>query len=194
MNFRSIPPLVTALCALAFLPASAAGKPNIIVIMADDLGYGDLSCYGATTFKTPHIDALAGNEGAKGRTVLIQQDNGGKENFGLRAGQWKLTRHDKKKAFNTRFKKTSPATTSQNSNSSTFRGTRLKRRTLSRKTPKLSPVSRESWKPRSRKAGPAPEIKGLGKNSPRILKNSPSLLKKYCQTDPLLLAFRPPLG
>jgi len=34
-------------------------KPNIIVIMADDLGYGDLSCYGATVFKTPHIDKLA---------------------------------------------------------------------------------------------------------------------------------------
>ncbi|MGD1977843.1 MAG: arylsulfatase [Akkermansiaceae bacterium] len=39
--------------------AAAAEKPNVIVIMADDLGYGDLSCYGATTFKTPHIDSLA---------------------------------------------------------------------------------------------------------------------------------------
>jgi arylsulfatase A len=37
----------------------AADKPNVIVIMADDLGYGDLSSYGATAFKTPHIDQLA---------------------------------------------------------------------------------------------------------------------------------------
>ena len=35
------------------------GRPNIIVIMADDLGYGDLSCYGATDLKTPNIDRLA---------------------------------------------------------------------------------------------------------------------------------------
>lgn len=33
--------------------------PNVIVIMADDLGYGDVSCYGATALKTPHIDRLA---------------------------------------------------------------------------------------------------------------------------------------
>lgn len=34
-------------------------KPNVIVIMADDLGYGDLSCYGANDFETPYIDQLA---------------------------------------------------------------------------------------------------------------------------------------
>lgn len=34
-------------------------KPNVIFILADDLGYGDLSCYGQEKFKTPHIDALA---------------------------------------------------------------------------------------------------------------------------------------
>lgn len=34
-------------------------KPNVIIIMTDDQGYGDLSCMGATDFKTPHIDALA---------------------------------------------------------------------------------------------------------------------------------------
>ena len=33
--------------------------PNVIYILADDLGYGDLSCYGQQKFKTPHIDRLA---------------------------------------------------------------------------------------------------------------------------------------
>ena len=36
-------------------------QPNVVVIMADDLGYGDLSCYGATEIDTPHIDRLATN-------------------------------------------------------------------------------------------------------------------------------------
>lgn len=42
----------------------AQGKPNIIYILADDLGYGDLSCYGQKKFKTPNIDRLAA-EGMK---------------------------------------------------------------------------------------------------------------------------------
>ena len=37
----------------------AADTPNIILIMADDLGYGDIGCYGSTKIKTPNIDALA---------------------------------------------------------------------------------------------------------------------------------------
>ena len=46
---------ILALCSLSL----AAQKPNIIVIMADDMGYGDVSCYGATSLKTPNIDRLA---------------------------------------------------------------------------------------------------------------------------------------
>ncbi|MFT6575826.1 MAG: arylsulfatase A-like enzyme, partial [Akkermansiaceae bacterium] len=38
--------------------SGAATKPNIVVIVADDLGYGDLSSYGAADLKSPHLDAL----------------------------------------------------------------------------------------------------------------------------------------
>jgi arylsulfatase A-like enzyme len=37
-----------------------ARRPNILFILADDLGYGDLSCYGRPDYRTPHIDGLAG--------------------------------------------------------------------------------------------------------------------------------------
>jgi len=43
----------------SFLHADEAKKPNIIYIIADDLGYGDLSCYGQKHFQTPHLDQLA---------------------------------------------------------------------------------------------------------------------------------------
>lgn len=59
ISFPKIPVLL-GFSALVFLSTSfATEKPNVIVIMADDLGYGDLSCYGAKAFQTPHIDQLA---------------------------------------------------------------------------------------------------------------------------------------
>lgn len=40
-------------------PAAAAERPNVLVIMADDLGYGDLGVHGGRSVPTPHLDALA---------------------------------------------------------------------------------------------------------------------------------------
>ncbi|QDT43516.1 Arylsulfatase [Gimesia alba] len=53
----------TVMCCL-FLPLAveardATDRPNIVLIMADDLGYGDLSCYGSTNCETPQLDRLA---------------------------------------------------------------------------------------------------------------------------------------
>ncbi len=46
------------MCALLSSLASAA-PPNVIFINCDDLGYGDLACYGATDIHTPHLDRMA---------------------------------------------------------------------------------------------------------------------------------------
>src|SRR6478672_5414926 len=47
------------LAAITSCLAAVDDKPNIILILADDLGFGNVSCYGADHFKTPRIDALA---------------------------------------------------------------------------------------------------------------------------------------
>ena len=65
MNIPDSPPLcfrlglIAILTALPAAPAYAASKPNIIIIYADDVGYGDLGCYGATAVDTPSLDRLA---------------------------------------------------------------------------------------------------------------------------------------
>ena len=52
--------LVLGACASPELSVGrSAGRPNIVFIMADDLGYADLSCYGRRDYETPHCDTLA---------------------------------------------------------------------------------------------------------------------------------------
>ncbi len=49
-----------ALIASFALPAAAADRPNIVVIMSDDMGFSDIGCYGGE-IATPNLDALAAN-------------------------------------------------------------------------------------------------------------------------------------
>jgi arylsulfatase A len=59
MNRLSFPRSLLLSLSVCLAPLLAADKPNVIVIMADDLGYGDISANGATALKTPNIDRLA---------------------------------------------------------------------------------------------------------------------------------------
>ena len=63
MNRREFMSAALAAAALRQTPPLPA-RPNVLFILADDLGYGDLSCYGRPDYKTPVIDGLA-NEGIK---------------------------------------------------------------------------------------------------------------------------------
>ncbi|MEM6468584.1 MAG: arylsulfatase [Planctomycetota bacterium] len=49
----------TLLILLTFAVAARAGKPNVIVVMTDDQGYGEFSCHGNPIVRTPNIDRLA---------------------------------------------------------------------------------------------------------------------------------------
>jgi arylsulfatase A-like enzyme len=59
MAFRRLLALASLVFVVDVFTASAQTRPNIILIYADDLGYGDVSAYGATALKTPNIDRLA---------------------------------------------------------------------------------------------------------------------------------------
>ena len=64
--------LLAALVALACPVLAAPEQPNIVLIVADDLGYGDLGCFGSTTIRTPNLDRMAA-EGTKFTSFCVAQ-------------------------------------------------------------------------------------------------------------------------
>lgn len=104
--------LISSILTVAILVAQADRKPNIVFILADDLGYGELGCYGQKKIRTPNIDQLA-SQGIKfthhytgapvcapARCVLLTglhlghaeiRNNGDSKNGRKFPGQWPIT-------------------------------------------------------------------------------------------------------
>lgn len=79
---------------MASVAAAESTRPNVVVLLADDLGYGDVGCYGATKIKTPNIDSLA----KEGRSFMNAYTPGSvcsPTRYGLMSGRyfWREPRH-----------------------------------------------------------------------------------------------------
>lgn len=79
--------LLAVLLALPALGAVEAASPNVVLIYADDLGYGDLGCYGAARVRTPHADRLAA-EGLRFTDAHATSATCTPSRFGLLTGRY----------------------------------------------------------------------------------------------------------
>ncbi len=80
---------------LAFPVAALAQntRPNVVVILADDLGYGDLSCYGAQNVQTPNVDKLA-QSGIRFRQAHAVAATSTPSRYSLLTGEYSWRRND----------------------------------------------------------------------------------------------------
>ncbi len=68
----TLPVLFLPACTSTTATTDSACTPNIIIVLADDLGYGDLSCYGQTRWRTPNLDLLAA-QGSRFTNFYVSQ-------------------------------------------------------------------------------------------------------------------------
>lgn len=92
-RWRSLTRLLVLILPLVPRGSIVAGEqPNIVLINADDLGYGDLGCYGATKLKTPNIDRLA-SEGRRFTDAHTASAVCSPSRYGLMTGQFPLRKN-----------------------------------------------------------------------------------------------------
>jgi len=84
-----------AICGLTGRTSLGQDRPNFVIIFTDDQGYGDLSCYGSETIRTPRIDRLA-EEGTKFTSFYVQVVCGPSRSalltgrYPVRSGGWSM--------------------------------------------------------------------------------------------------------
>jgi arylsulfatase A-like enzyme len=87
------------------MPVSAAERPNIVVVLIDDMGWGDFSCFGNRDAKTPNIDRLAA-EGIRFRQFYVNSPICSPSRCALMTGQypqrWKITSYLSNRTENTK--------------------------------------------------------------------------------------------
>jgi len=78
---------IALIAALFALPSAFAALPNIVLIYADDLGYGDLGCYGSKAITTPNVDRLA-REGLRFTDAYATSSTCTPSRYALLTGQY----------------------------------------------------------------------------------------------------------
>src|SRR5262245_23676484 len=85
------------------MPAPAAGRPNVVIVLVDDFGWGDPACYGNKTVRTPNMDRLAA-EGVRFTQGYVAAPICSPSRCGIITGQfparWKITSYLQTKAGN----------------------------------------------------------------------------------------------
>src|ERR1700704_3484758 len=80
-------PLFLLLACAASLAAANSAKPNIVVILSDDYGWGSAGCYGASGVKTPNLDRLA-REGRRFTNAYAPGSVCSPTRYGLMTGRY----------------------------------------------------------------------------------------------------------
>ena len=118
-------------------PSAAVERPNIIFVLANDMGLGDLSCYGGTITPTPQIDRLA-KEGTRFTQYYSASPICSPSHCGLITGQfparWKITSYLQTRAGNRECEQADYLDPLVAGNCSSTRTDRMRNSTISQST------------------------------------------------------------